>query len=158
MFVSFIFYFDMYSFSRRFYPKRLPRESFTKVVTDHNNEIAPKTLWVAKTWSIHCEKQISANGKNHKSMQLNKLQFNKNKMVYFYHVQCWRGGSPRWMLGLMLGNTNSMRPHNFLFLLQLGADSAKLRQPNAPQITTHLPQHNLSLFPFEAASADAHHV
>ena len=69
----------VFAFSKRFCPKRLPRETFTKL---HRSLIITtiQTLRAAKTWSIHCENQISAKGKNHKSMQLNNLQLNNMKL------------------------------------------------------------------------------
>ena len=81
-------YIYIYSFSRHFYPKRLPRESFTKV---HRSLIIttrfPKTLQVVKHEAYIVKKtKISAKGKNHKSMKLNKLQLNnmdlKSARVY----------------------------------------------------------------------------
>ena len=43
-------------------------------VTADHNEIAPKTLRVAKTWSIRCENQISPNGKNYKSISMRTIR------------------------------------------------------------------------------------
>ena len=69
-FVHFIFYIRLHltiTFSNladAFIQSDLQERALQKVYRSMiiNNKIAPKTLRAAKTWSIHCEKQISANG------------------------------------------------------------------------------------------------
>ena len=51
-----IIYIYIYAFSKHFYPKRNPKESYTKMQRSLIKTTRyPQTLRVAKTWSIHCE-------------------------------------------------------------------------------------------------------